>query len=181
MAATLLADTASPPEGLIAHRLAHQRTQVIAAAQSNVPARATLAELASYPWVLNQDGCGMRSALRHAMDAARLPFQVAVEAFGSELQLSLVRRGLGLGVVTPHVLARSPQREALRTIDTPDFNTGLTAWLLHPPLPPRLERPVAQLLASLRQVLAAEVTDASDDEGEGGGHTVASTGRPAHR
>jgi len=117
--------------------------------------RATLADLSRYPWVLNQDGCGMRSTLSRALRAAGLPFEVAVEAFGSDLQLSLVARGVGLGVVTPGVLAASPYRDQLQPLEVEDFEGSLNVWLLHGSLPGRLVRPVSLLRDALIDVMSA--------------------------
>lgn len=117
--------------------------------------RLALTDLAGYSWVLNQDGCGMRSTVSRALHAAGLPFDVAVEAFGADLQLSLVARGVGLGIVTPGVLARSPYRDALQPVEVSDFEGGLGVWLIHGTLPGRLMRPVALLHAALVEVLAA--------------------------
>jgi DNA-binding transcriptional LysR family regulator len=117
--------------------------------------RATLEELSHHPWVLNQDGCGMRSTLSRALRASGLPFEVAVEAFGSDLQLSLVARGVGLGVVTPGVLAASPYCEQLQPLDVEDFEGTLNVWLLHGSLPGRLMRPVSLLRDALIDVMAA--------------------------
>jgi DNA-binding transcriptional LysR family regulator len=116
--------------------------------------RRSLAELARHPWVLNQDGCGMRSALGRAFAASSLRFEVAVEAFGSELQLSLVARGVGLGVVTPHQLAASAHKDALQVIEAPEFSGGLNVWLVHGTLPGRLMRPMALLRDTLIDALA---------------------------
>jgi DNA-binding transcriptional LysR family regulator len=77
-----------------------------------------------------------------------------VEAFGADLQLSLVARGIGLGVVTPHVLQRSPYRKALRVVDVPGFDGRLNVWLAHGALPGRLLRPVALLQEALAELLA---------------------------
>jgi DNA-binding transcriptional LysR family regulator len=116
----------------------------------------TLAELSHYPWVLNQDGCGMRSTLSRAMSAEGLELNVAVEAFGSELQLSLVARGLGIGLASPEVLERSPHRESLQVIDATDFESMLNIWLVHAALPGRLVRPVALLRDTLAGMLGQE-------------------------
>jgi len=78
---------------------------------------------------------------------------VVVEAFGSELQLSLVTRGLGVGLATPEVLARSPHREALQVIDVQDFRNGLNVWLVHGALPGRLVRPVELMRDALVEKL----------------------------
>ncbi len=152
------------PDTLSATLLAVQRTLVVAPRSFDVAQsrsgrgrapRATLEDLSRYPWVLNQDGCGMRSTLSRALRASGLPFEVAVEAFGSDLQLSLVARGVGLGVVTPGVLAGSPYRDRLQALEVEDFEGSLNVWLLHGSLPGRLMRPVSLLRDALIDVMAA--------------------------
>lgn len=113
----------------------------------------TLAELSRHPWVLNQDGCGMRSMLSRAMSTAGLPFDVAVEAFGSELQLSLVARGMGIGLAVPEMLQASAHRDALQPIEVTDFHNVLNIWLMHGLLPGRLVRPVALMRDALAEAL----------------------------
>ncbi|WP_341316279.1 LysR family transcriptional regulator [Paraburkholderia sp. IMGN_8] len=145
----------APPETLHATPLAFLPTVIVAARSLDLPdAPLTLADLARYEWVLNQDGCGMRSALRRALEAAGLPFNVAVEAFGSELQLSLVARGLGIGLVTADILERTAHRAALRIIEATDFRTGVDVWFVHGSLPGRLMRPVDLLRSSLTDAMA---------------------------
>lgn len=156
VAAVLLPDGVAPPAALTARELGRYTTLVVAARGLAFPPKGvSLRDLAAHPWVLNQDGCGMRSALRHALDAAHLPFNVAVEAFGAELQLSLVARGIGIGVVTPEVLAGSAHRDAVQVVAVRDFRAGLTAWLLHAPLPRRLGAPLELLFNALREGIAA--------------------------
>ncbi len=66
----------APPETLRAARLAFLPTVIVAARALGLPdTPVTLADLARYEWVLNQDGCGMRSVLRRAMEAAGVPIQ----------------------------------------------------------------------------------------------------------
>ncbi|MBO1012040.1 LysR family transcriptional regulator [Achromobacter sp. SD115] len=150
----LLPEGVPLPEGLTSTLLAYKPTVVVAPRSFSLPDKpVSLADLAAYPWVLNQDGCGMRSALSRAMSAAGLPFNVAVEAFGSELQLSLVARALGVGLAAPEVLARSPHRNALQIVDVPEFNSGLSVWLVHGVLPGRLVRPVAVMRDALIETL----------------------------
>jgi len=157
-AVVLMPSNFIPPDTVRAIALAFQPIVIVAPrtlSLTDTPATpVTLADLASHPWVLNQNGCGMRSALSRALDMAGLPFNVAVEAFGSDLQLSLVARGLGIGVATPDVLARSAHRDALRVVDVADFRTGIDVWFVHGSLPGRLMRPVDLLRRSLTGVLA---------------------------
>lgn len=153
-AVVLLPEGVPLPEGLTSTLLAYKPTVVVAPRSFSLPDKpVSLADLAAYPWVLNQDGCGMRSALSRALSAAGLPFNVAVEAFGSELQLSLVARALGVGLAAPEVLARSPHRNALQIVDVPEFNSGLSVWLVHGVLPGRLVRPVAVMRDALIETL----------------------------
>ncbi|WP_158938582.1 LysR family transcriptional regulator [Burkholderia sp. S171] len=145
----------TPPETLQATRLAFLPIVIVAARALGLPdTPVTLADLARYEWVLNQDGCGMRSVLRRAIEAAGVPFNVAVEAFGSELQLSLVARGLGIGLVTPDILERTVHRPALQVIEATDFRTGVDVWFIHGSVPGRLMRAIDMLRGSLTEVLA---------------------------
>lgn len=159
VAAVLLPSNVPPPSSLIAHNLACHEMLIVAARSTQFrKPKASLRELSAYRWVLNQDGCGMRSALRQALVAARLPFDIAVEAWGTQLQLSLVARGVGIGLVTANMLAHSEYRDALRVVEASDFQCGVVAWLLHPPLPRRLAGPVNVLLDALRASFEIEMS-----------------------
>ncbi|TIT83370.1 MAG: LysR family transcriptional regulator, partial [Mesorhizobium sp.] len=72
---------------------------LIASPSLGVSKPAELTDLARYPWVLNETGCGFRAFIRHRFEVARLPFHVGVEAQGADLRMSLVARGHGIGVV----------------------------------------------------------------------------------
>ena len=93
----------------------------------------------------------MRSALSR-IGAAGLPFDVAVEAFGSELQLSLVARGAGIGIAA-RTRWRAAHRDALRVVETVGLETRINVWIVHGALPGRLVRPVALLRDALGEVL----------------------------
>jgi DNA-binding transcriptional LysR family regulator len=146
------------PEAMTATRLGDKRAIVVAPRSFGLPDEpTTLAELSRHPWVLNQDGCGMRSALSRAMSSAGLQFNVAVEAFGSELQLSLVARGMGIGLAVPEMLERSAYRESLQRIDVTDFHNVLNVWLVHGMLPGRLVRPVALMHDALVEKMESDL------------------------
>jgi DNA-binding transcriptional LysR family regulator len=155
----LLPSGLAPPETLHATRLAILPTVIVAARALGLPdPPVTPADLTRYEWVLNQDGCGMRSVLRRAMEAAGVPFNVAVEAFGCELQLSLVARGLGIGLVTPDMLERTVHRPAIQVIETTDFRTGVDVWFIHGSVPARLMRAIDLLRCALTEVLTKGTT-----------------------
>ncbi|KWE63499.1 LysR family transcriptional regulator [Burkholderia sp. MSMB2157WGS] len=157
VATVMVPASAALPDALTATLIATQPTVLVAARDFPLPAGPlSLDTLSGFPWVLSQDGCGMRSALSRALGAAGLPFDVAVEAFGSELQLSLVARGAGIGIAAPNALARSAHRDALRVVETTGLETAINVWIVHGTLPGRLVRPVALLRDALGEVLERE-------------------------
>ena len=157
VAAVLIPDDLPPPDGLNATLLGKLSSAIVASPQLGLPIEgATLLELSRHSWVLNQDGCGLRAGLRRRLDAAQLPFDVAVEAFGTELQLSLVARGMGIGLVTRDLFRRSAYRNALHLVPTPEFQIGIHVWLIHAELPGRLAQPIALLRELLTETLANE-------------------------
>src|ERR1051326_1322550 len=127
-AAVGLVDGFRPPPDLAAEDLGTQPGLLGAARKLGVPRRATLRDLAHFPWVMNPDGCGFRAALKRSFETARMPFTVGVEALGADLRLSLVERGLGIGLVTAAAFADNPPSEAIEVIESPDFRPLVRAW-----------------------------------------------------
>ncbi len=155
VAAVVLSEATPPPADMTALAFDRQPIKVVASPELGLRSRATLKELAAHPWVLSQNGCGMRSTLRRALESQGLACDVGVEAFGADLQLSLVARGAGIGLVTPDLLRTSVWRDRLKVVHVTDFKIDVVAWLIHRALPPRLEAPVALLLEQLKKVMAA--------------------------
>jgi len=156
-AAVMMPDNEALPGHLCTLPLARSAVVVVASPSLGIArdgaGAVTLEALADHPWVLNQDGCGLRTAIRKTFQAARLPFRIAVEAYGAELQLSLAARGVGIGLVTPGALARSRHREALAILNVPGFTTGLRAELVHLPTAGALAAPIALLRDELIRAL----------------------------
>ncbi|MDF3831937.1 LysR family transcriptional regulator [Cupriavidus basilensis] len=152
-AAFCLPEGTAPPDGLEAEDLGMQDILLVAARDLALPPAAALRDLAAYPWILNQDGCGFRSAIRQRLSAQRLPLRIGIEAHSTELRLSLVARGLGIGLATPSALAHSAWRDALRVVEAEDFTPRVTAWLVHHTPASRLSRPLARLGEALRAAL----------------------------
>jgi DNA-binding transcriptional LysR family regulator len=152
-AALCLADGVNPPDDLIADDLGTQAVLLVAAPMLGVPKPVNLSDLSRFPWVMNENGCGFRAFIRHRFEAERLPFRVAVEALSADLRLSLVARGLGIGIVTPAAFAGSSWRDTIEIIDAPEFRPQVRVWILHRPPAGRLSRPIALFRDALREGL----------------------------
>jgi DNA-binding transcriptional LysR family regulator len=153
-AVVCLPDGAPEPDGLAGDDLGVQRVLLVAAPALGVPTPADLETLSRYPWIMNENGCGFRAYIRNRFEAQGLPFHIAAEAQNAELRLSLVARGMGIGVVTPAAFAATPWSDPLRVIETPGFNPQVRAWLLHRPPAGRLAQPLAVFGEALLEALA---------------------------
>ncbi|MEW6639803.1 MAG: LysR family transcriptional regulator [Pseudomonadota bacterium] len=142
-AAVCLPDGMAPPADLAADDLGAQPVLFVVARDMTIGKSVGLDTLSQLTWVINQDGCGFRQVLKRHFDVAHLPFNVAVEALDAELRLSLVARGLGVGIATPVALTRSAYRGKLKVIKVPGFEPAVRAWVVHRPPAGRLERPIA--------------------------------------
>jgi len=143
------------PAGIEARRLGVLGGHVIAARGERFPASLTLAGLAGRGWILNNDGCSLRGALQQGFKERGLPFVVAAEATGVELQLSLVAQGAGLSFVTEGMLQRSPLAKQLQRVAVRDFKPKLGAWLVFRPGSSRFQGVLESLQGSLERSLAA--------------------------
>ena len=115
----------------------------------------TLRELHQIGWVLNPDGCGLRSALQRALAEQDLQFKVACDAFGTDLQLGLVASGFGIGVVPAALVAGSRHCAALDMLQVVDFAPAIDLWLLHPRAPGNLALALQMLEERLSQLIAS--------------------------
>jgi DNA-binding transcriptional LysR family regulator len=154
-AAICLPDGVTPPVDLVADDLGSQPVVFVVARDMKMPRSVDLECLSRMSWVINQDGCGFRDALKRRFDAAHLPFNVAVEALDSELRLSLVARGLGVGLVTPVALKRSALRGKLKPVKVRDFDPAVRAFIVHRPPAGRLARPIKAFRDALDRELQA--------------------------
>lgn len=155
-AAVLLPSGRGPPPDLVGTAIGGDRVQVVAARRARFPARPCLADLAGQAWVLSPEGCHYHTSISRAMARANLPFRVAVDLFGPELQLALVAEGIGLGLLPQRVIARSRHRRALAPLDVSDFGIDVDIWVLHRPQLGRLAPAVARFRDALAEGLAAK-------------------------
>ncbi|HLH90905.1 MAG TPA: LysR family transcriptional regulator [Xanthobacteraceae bacterium] len=154
-AAVGLVDGQEPPADLAADDLGAQPVVLIASRELDIPEHATLRDLSRFPWVMNPDGCGFRAALKRSFEAARLPFHIGVEALSADLRLSLVERGLGIGLVTAAAFAANPPPASIKRIDSSDFHPQVRAWVVYRPPLGRLGRPITTFRDALATAFAA--------------------------
>ena len=108
--------------------LGEEQAVVIASKAANIARRTSFAELTRYGWVLNSR-CAARVSLEKAFNAAHLPFNVRAEVQGYDLQMALVARGLGLGLVPRGRFRASPQQRRLAEIRVESFDLRYAAAL----------------------------------------------------
>jgi len=123
-----------PPPGVTAERVARDHLAVVAP-RSWPGHSCTIRQLRDQPWILNPDGCAARSELQHELARVRLPLRVAVESYNYELQLRLIARGRGLGLVPHRLLMRSPTRRELKTLRVRELAFPQVIWMVAGDLP----------------------------------------------
>lgn len=162
-AATVMlpAGTAFPP-ALAARHLMPVEMLVVSVGGSwpERPDPYRLNDLRNSKWIVNPDGCGFRARLQRALHDLGLPFHIAMDAFGTELQLKFVSEGLGLGLATRAQVERSLYRDRIRVLPVTDFNPSTEMWLIHNPAPGNLKRPIelfAETATAMFTVAAPEV------------------------
>lgn len=152
-AVVLLPEGEGPPAGTDGNALAGEQLLVIAARQRQRKPMA-LREAAETGWILNPEGCAARAWLQRSLAKGGLPLRVAVEAYNYELQISLVGRGRGLGLVPSRLLARSPARRQVSEVRVRGLQFPMKVWMVAATLAAGLEQPLATLSEALQRQLA---------------------------
>jgi DNA-binding transcriptional LysR family regulator len=129
-AAVVAARSGREPEGHRVAKLGEERVAVVAAKDSALPAVASISDLTGECWVINPDGCGFRSQLEQALADKGAPLNVLAETWGNTLQLAMVARGAGVGLVPERLLHVSPYRSRVRIIDVRGFRPKLSICMV---------------------------------------------------
>jgi DNA-binding transcriptional LysR family regulator len=153
VAAFCLPDGLDPPTDIEADALDIQPLFVAASRSLELPSPATLQDLSSLPWIINQDGCGFRSAIQRRFDQENLSLQIGIEVLSSDLRLSLVARGLGITLATRAAIENSPLRDALQVVPVKDFEPRVRAWIVRRPPIGRLVKPIKCLTSALQAAI----------------------------
>jgi DNA-binding transcriptional LysR family regulator len=131
---------------------------VAVAADSPLPKRVKLSDLAGMPWVINPDGCGFRGQLERALAGSGLMLDVIVESWGVAMQLALIAAGVGIGLIPERALTDSPYRGRIRAVTIPDFAAALAIWMVTSGELGPLEEAVGVVAETVRRLLAGPAT-----------------------
>lgn len=154
-ALVLLPLASRPPASLTGRFIGSLQTVIVQEARHprfRRPVR--LMHLAKEDWVLNPVGCGYRSALEVAMGERDGSLHVAIDAYGTDIQLRMVALGRGLGLVPRAALSSSPTRGEVSIVEVADFSLSLSVWLVHRPLPGNLRKTFDVIAAAVAAGMA---------------------------
>jgi hypothetical protein len=79
---------------------------------------------------------------------------VIVEAFGKNLQLSLVARGACFGLLPASQLNTVPAKKKIKAFNVPDFQLAVSTWFIRRVQSGRLSRPLDEIEQSLASIIA---------------------------
>ena len=151
-AVALLPEGEGLPAGTDGKKLASEQLVVIAPRREQRNAW-TVRAASEAGWILNPEGCAARAWLQRSLARAGVPLRVAVEAYSYELQMSLVSRGRGLGLVPTRLLARSASRQGLCTLHIRGLEFPMNIWMVSGSLTAGLEQSIATLGRALGEHL----------------------------
>lgn len=147
-AVILLPEGEALPEGVDGSALAKEHLAIVAPRRRRSQF-AAIRDLKDAGWILSPEGCAARAELQRALARAEIPLRVSVETYNYELQLTLIARDRGLGLVPNRLLARSASRGQLCSLRIRGLNFPLTVWMVTGDLSSALELPLKQLSQAL--------------------------------
>jgi len=152
-AAFLLAEGERLPAEVAGRQMGGERLLVVSARGGGVPRPRRIQDLGGANWILNPEGCAARAALRRTLLRANINMIVAVETYNYELQLSLIARNRGLGLVPERILLRSRLKSFLRPLHIPGLHFPLAIWVAQRQPCTGLDAVIAELSRGLMQRL----------------------------
>ena len=96
-----------------------------------------------------------RAGLQKTLSKAGHALRVSVETYNYELQMSLVARGRGLGLVPSRLVSRSAARGDIVVLRVRGLEFPMKVWLLTAGLPSALEAALAAFADSLQGRLSS--------------------------
>ena len=122
-------DATLPPR-LGARRLRDEKVHIVGERRLTLGRQPDLRALNDLGWVLPPQGCGYREELERTLERIGVVPKVMVEALGLELMLSLISRGIGLGLVPSKLLAELMYSGDVVPLDVPEFQIEASTWFV---------------------------------------------------
>ena len=157
-AAVVVSRLDRPIEDPLAVALGTERVVVAVAADSPLPKRVKLSDLAGMPWVINPDGCGFRGQLERALAGSGFMLDVIVESWGVAMQIALVAAGVGVGLIPERTMRDSPYRGRIRAVTVQDLAPAVAIWMIKSGELGPLEEAVGVVAETVRRLLAGPAT-----------------------
>ncbi len=139
------------PVGLVAKPLAPETVGPVCSTADPYRGTVSVGALRGARWILNQEGCGYRALLRRTLEGAGIPFVVAVEVADIQIQMELIARGVGVGIIPRGALPPRPEAASLRSFKIQGVDFSVEVRLLH--------RNTGPILPALAPVIEATVTN----------------------
>ncbi|MBR1272350.1 LysR family transcriptional regulator [Bradyrhizobium sp. AUGA SZCCT0222] len=144
-----------PRSELPARRLGKEQVRIMGAANLSPARWRSLRAMNEIGWVIQPEGCGYRTALTQALEREGAgPPKVIVEAFSKDLQLSVVARGAGFGLLPVSQLNAVAGKRKIKTFHVPDFQPAVSTWFIRRLQLGRLSRPLDDIEQALSLVIA---------------------------
>lgn len=148
--------TGGPEAWTNARTLGQEDIAVVAPRHWPADGNTSLHALGDAAWVLNPRDCSYRSALEAILDRHGLLARVAMEVVGRELQLSLIARGVGLGLCPMRGVPASPHAREVRILELDDVNIRVHVALICGPGTSDLTPAFETLSGAVEQALHRE-------------------------
>jgi DNA-binding transcriptional LysR family regulator len=137
------------PAAITGRSIGTESVEIVASTRQRFPRKVDFSELAAASWILHPDGCGFRTYVRQRLQQISAPIRIAVEAHGCQAHLSLIARGVGLGLVPASALVKSRHRSKIRILRVRDHDFRVGIWAIR-------GRPLAEIAPALA-VLEEEI------------------------
>lgn len=149
------------PAGLVAKHLAPEPVGLVCSTAEPFRGTVPVEALRGARWILNQEGCGYRALLKRTLEGEGIPFVVAVEVADIQIQLELIGRGVGVGIIPRGALPSRPEAAGLRPFRIQGVDFSVEVRLLHrntgpilPVVAPVIEATVGKLLRRAPSLLS---------------------------
>lgn len=154
-AVVLIDPNEHPPQDIEGVRVGSEPVWIVGSARDETSSGPIAPEeLARASWVLNPEGCGYHMVVQRLLDRMGARLEVAAEVLGPDIQLSLIARGVGFGLVPARRVMQSAQAGELRRIEVRGLDLSLAVWVLRSSLAGRLTPAIDHLAGSLATLWA---------------------------